>query len=528
MKSRKIHLLFLLMLLSLLSGCKKVESGLADIIWQINFDLVTTTWDVQFIDAATGLPVGANNNDRIEVTITGGDKNNILDLAGVRQTRFYSTKGVLALCLHPDRAVPDPQTPVKFVIHANHEAYLPVNVPVTSYHEGVNPIKVYLINRSNAPENVDLLAQTQVGRMVDGKLTDSLTLKTALNYSTLAIAAGTEFHAASGAQLAGDLTFAFSYWEGSTVNGLKTFPGGQVTRNIVGNPGLIYLACGLYVDIHDADRKYTSQVSQPMVCKAIINKAVYNPLTKAKLVAGETVPIWYMNPATDLWENKGSTIIQTIDNNLVANLSLESTGLYLVGWIDENLCSSFAVLHPNTLAQFQEIPYAFTISIFQTFNNELRFIQSTSISGKATEDYDIHFLPDNSELVVRFEPYTYENSPYYKTPDPVFLAGFCQSGNPVNFSLQPKTGSTFKKIKVVFIDVLHNNTRYIPKVFPGCYRKSGTTVWQSAFVYGGQAYMVNTMEGDLFEMGINFKGGFHQKQVTIGSEEYTLVEITLE
>jgi hypothetical protein len=160
MKIRFRFSLYLVLILGLpgfIGGCKKIDDGLSSIIWQMNFDLVTTTWDIQFIDAATGLPVGADNDERVTAAISGVDKVHILDLAGIRQTLFYSTKGALALALHPDRPAPQAPTPVRFFIHASHPAYLPVTVPVLTHETGINPIKIFLTDRNNPPANVDML-----------------------------------------------------------------------------------------------------------------------------------------------------------------------------------------------------------------------------------------------------------------------------------------------------------------------------------------------------------------------------------
>ncbi len=530
MKIRKLAPFFVILLIlpGLFNGCKKVEDGLSSIIWQINFDLVTTTWDIQFIDAATGLPIGANSEDQTEVTITGNDQPHILDLAGIRQPVFYSTRGFMALALHPNRLSPGALTPVSFVIHASHPAYLPVHVPVLSYSAGINPIRVFMVSKDHAPLNVDLLTQTAAGHLADGRLSDSLKLYTSANLASVELPSGTEIHAASGAQLAGSLTFAFSYWEGGTVNGLKMLPGGQISVSSAGTPGLIYPAGAIYTGITDEDGKTAATLSRPVKCSALISRSVYNPATKAKLTAGELVPVWFMNPATGIWENQGTTILQAFQNKLLANFEMNIPGLYLLGWINENLCTSPLTMHPVTLPEYSAIPYAFAVNIFEVYGEELRFIRTTDISGQVTEDYSMRFLPDNSELVFRFEAYTGEDKPYYRNPDPILLAGFCESGTPAEFDLLPKPNSTYKKIEVVFIDVEHNNTRYNPKVFPGYYRKTGATTWQSAFVYGGQAFMINPREGDLYEMGINFKGKLHLKEVTVGPEEVVLVEIAID
>lgn len=531
MKNRLRFLLYLFLITvlpGLVNGCKKIEDGLSSIIWQINFDLISTTWDIQFIDAATGVPVGADSDDRVDVVISGKDKDQVLDLAGIRQSTFHSTKGALALALHPDRLSPETLTPVRFFVHAHHPDYLPVTVPVLTHQAGINPLKIYLINRNEPPVNVDLITRTASGLLVDGRLADPLNISTPANLASVRMEAGTEVLSANGARLSGNLKLTMSFSEGGTTSGLKTLPGGQLAVNGAGNPGLIYLAGGIYLEIMDADGKYAGTLSQPMECQVSINPSVYDPFTKTRLTAGATIPVWCLNPGSGVWESRGTTNLRAEQNKLSAVFSMNAPGMYLIGWINGNLCPTPLIMHPNTLPEYNEIPYAFTLNIFEVFGEELRFVRTTGISGQVTDDYSLRFLPDNSELVFRFDQYIAEDKPYYKNPDPILLSGFCQSGNPLEFDLLPKPNSTYKKIEVVFIDVEHNNTRYNPKVFPGYYRKSGSATWQSAFVFNGHAYIINPQQGDQYEMGINFKGEFHLKDVTIGPEEVVLVEIAID
>jgi hypothetical protein len=531
MKKSKFPILYFLVLLILpgmIGGCKKVEDGLSALTWQINFDLIKTTWDIQFIDGSSGLPVGANSEERIEMTITGNDAGNIIDLAGIRQPRFYSTKGFAALALHPDRAAVEPATPVRFVIQVNHPGYLPVTVPVIAYHGGINPIRIYLTSRQDAPENVDLAVHQASGMLSGGSLTDTLAVNTPLSRAAIHLDAGTALVATDGTQLSGDLTVTLSHWEGGTTGGLKTFPGGQITLSSAGNPGLIYLAGGAYVEMRDQDGRLATSLSKPIRSEVAVSSLAYHPITRTILTPGQSVPVWHLNSETGIWDNQNTVITEIADGELIARFSMYSPGLYLLGWINENLCSNPLVMRPGTLPEYDVLSYAFTVNVFELFENELRFIRTAGLNGPVSSDYELRLLPDQSEILLRFEAYTGELNPYYRNPDPLLLAGFCESGGPVEFELLPRPNSTYKKIEVVFIDVAHNNTRYNPKVFPGYYRKTGTTIWQSAFVYDGQAYIVNPEVGAVYEMGINFKGRFQRKEVTVGAEEVILVEIAID
>jgi hypothetical protein len=531
MKTKKPILLvtaLLLLFFGTFTGCKKIETGLSAIRWEIDFDLVTTTWDIQFIDAATGLSIGAGNDDEISVTVSGADAGNIIDLAGIRQPVYLSTKGFMAMALHPDRPTPGTQAPVTFVIHAAHPDYLPAVMPVITHREGINPVKVYLVKRTSSPANVDLVHLATETAAADGRLTGVISATTPRKLVTLTVDEGTVLTDAGGARLSGNIAVTIAGWEGATVNGLRTLPGGQISLSTAGKAGLIYLAAGVYADLSDRNGLKAGILSKPMTCAAEINPAVYNPTSRIKVAAGQPVPVWFMNPETGAWESKGTTLLTTDGTRLLASFSMSGPGLYAAGWIQESLCAQPLLLRPGTLPEYSEIPFGFTLNFFEVFENEFRFIRTAGISGQVNTDTELRLLPDNAELLVRFESYAGETSPYYRSPDPLLLTGFCGSTDPVSLELLPKPNSTFRKIEVVFIDVAHNNTRYNPKVFPGYYRKPGDNLWQAAFVHGGISYMVNPQEGAVYEMGINFKGKLHKKDVTIGSEDVVLVEIDID
>ncbi len=515
-------------LFPLLNGCGKIEDGLTAITWQLDFDLITTTWDIQFRDAATGELIGGNSDERVEVRIAGHDQASILDLAGVKQPRFYSTKGTLALALHPDRQAPGPLNSVRFLVQASHPGYIPASVAVNTATVGINPIKIYLTSRKNEPENVSMLNLERMSMVTNGRIRDSVELFTPGNGAMARISAGTEMIASSGAQLGGALDLLFAYWTGGSQTALPSLPGGQTAFNGQNQLSQIYLAGAIYLEIRDEFGKAAATLSKPVVTTLLIDKSVYNPVTGSMLQSGDDVPLWHFDPVNAVWIQAGKTITTPFQNKLTAALELSEPGFWFAGWFDHVLCQSPVSIQFNTLPEYDELPFAFTVKVFQIWKDEFRFIRALEIGGPVSEGAYLFNLPEDAELLIRFEPYITSNDQYYRSPDPMLLANYCEAGYKTQSDLLPKPNGTYKKIEVVFIDTKHNNTRYNPKMFPGYYRKSGAMEWQSAFVYQGQTYLVNPVVGSLYELGINYKGEFHKKEVVVGEEEVLLVEIEID
>jgi hypothetical protein len=510
------------------AGCGKVEDGLNSITWELNFDLVKTTWDIQFINAVTGELIGANSEEKVEVSLSGPDRESILDLAGKKRSSFYSSKGSLALALHPDHTSPENGKPVMFRLHASHGDFIPAVVPVITHHDGISPLKVYLTPLGESPENASVRQLLQTSMVTNGRIESGLEVLTPGNTGRILILSGTEMVTSSGEQLGGTLDVTLGHWPGGENNALASLPGGQLALDEPDRPGQIDLAGALDLEVRDQFGKAAAYFDKPAEAQILVNGSVYNPVTRTAVSANDMIPVWHLDRLTGTWALQASVMPEAFQGNFTLTFQVTKPGLWMAGWIDTNLCNRPVSITFNTLPEYNSLPYAFTLNLFRIRDDEFRFLRKMEIGGLAGDTAWIPNLPSGEEIYIRFEPYMTGVDSYYKAPDPLLLTGFCEAGYGVSSDLLPKPGCTFKKIKVVFIDTQHNQTRYNPLIFPGYYRKTGTTAWQSAFVYNGEAFMVNPDEGSVYEMGMNFKGEFHRKEVLVGSEELVVVEIGIE
>lgn len=519
----------LVVCLVLASSCQKAEDGLNSMVWRLNFDLISTTWDIQFIDAESGEMIGSVEDDRIEVRISGTDADHILDLAGKRRDRYYSTYGFLSLALHPDRAEPQTGNPVSFMVHAHHPDYIPVSFPVFSFHDGIVPVKILMTGINNSPGHVGVLSIDSVSKATNGRIQDSVELYTPMNKASLQIAKSTLMRDANGAELGGPLSVTLGYFEGGYVESLRAMPGGQLAIKEEGSDqsGQIYSAGAFYLNINDAYNKVAHNFEEALELTLLINNDVYNPVTQNKISPLDMLTVWYQNDDTGEWNIDNTITPMAFQNQLLAKLPIHQSGLFMLGWIHEDVCPEPITLQFNTLPEYSVLPYAFGVNIYQVINEEFQFIRHTSIGNKVDQPSSIFGLPLNLELIFRFEEYVNGTPTYYRVPDPLLLASSCTS-EALDHDLLPKTAGSLKQVRVVFIDTQRNNTRYTPKVFPGYYRLPGAQFWQSAFVYEGMTYLVNVEEGVTYELGINYKGEFHKKEVTIGPGEILDIEIEID
>jgi len=531
MKSFK-GLLFLLLpgvMLLLAPGCQKVEEGLTAITWRLNFDLIQTTWDVQFLDAQSGEFIGSLEADRVEATITGADRSHILDLAGKRRDVFYATYGFLSFALHPERQDPDKNTPVSYVIHAHHPDYLPVHFPVLCREPGLHPLQIRMVKRTQTPAHVGIAEAVDYSSVINGRLQDSLELYTPLNQARLVVPEGTRMVAPNASELGGALDVVFGYWEGAHTESVTAMPGGQLGMLSENGSELsqMHSAGFVYLSAIDAYDKAAVFLDGPVELDLLLNTESYNPESDRFISPIDQIPLWHQDPSTGIFTKITDVPLIAFQNKIRARFMVNLTGYFMLGWFSENACGDPLSLSMQTLPEYRLLPYSFQATVHQLVNDQLFLIRTLAIGGAPGEEVLIHDLPADREVVIRFSSYLIGVNGYYRAPDPLLLANAC-IGTGARADLLPFANSTYREVHPVFIDVAHNNTRYTPEVFPGYYRKKGDLNWHSAFVFGGKAYIVNPEEGVSYELGINFKGEYHQKEVVFGEEEIIEVEIEIE
>jgi len=527
--NRKSFSVKLLLLVLLITGCSRIEEGLTVITWRLNFDLIQTTWDVQFTDARTGEMIGAKTGSQVTVGLSGTDHSMILDLAGKNRRQFLSTNGFLSLALHPDRNDPTQSFPVTFMIHARAEGYLPVSYPVVCHEKGLHPVQINMVSVGEAPAHVGVVTQNNISRVVDGRIQDSLEFMTPLNQASLLIPQGTRMVDARAAELGGSLNIRFAYWESFHSESVTAFPGGQMAITS-GSGGVAHQAhpAGIFfIDVVDAYDKPAVFFDGPLEVTLLINPDSYNP-EKGRLISPtDAVTLWHQDESNGTYEAVHTIQLSAFQNKILAKIPVTGSGYYLLGWIEDASCDAPLKLQLNTLPEYRVPPYAFRAGVYQVFNDQVRLIRNLALGGASGAESHIYGLPVNTEIIIRFGSYLQHTNGYYRAPDPLLLADACHVQT-VSLDMLPFTQSSFREVHPVFIDTEHNNTRYTPQVFPGYYRKKGTTDWNSAFVFEGKAYVINPEPGVIYQLGINFKGEFHEKEVIFGDEEIVTIEIEID
>lgn len=512
-----------------LSTCSNLDGGFDEIRWQMNFDLVKTSWDVQFKDAASGELIGNDSDLRVEVYLTGPDQSNILDLAGIRQERFYSTKGFLGLILHPDQTEPSENTPVQFTLHAKIDGYLPVHVPIEAYSTGINPVEVMLVNLELSPIGVNVLHLENAGKFVFGLLHDSISLYTPGNRLEVIIPRGIQMLDKNGEALSGNMDVTIALWDGMIESAVEALPGGPLALLDINDYKIAIKqpASQLFLVIKDQYGKEAVSFSENIRATFLLDPMVFNPEEKRLIWPDDILPVYLLNDQNGSWSQESIVSLESFQNKVLAKINLQKTGTFHFGWMDRNYCQYPLNLEFTTLPEYNTLPYSFRLKLYRNVNGIFQYLYSFGITGAASESSQMRYLPVGSELILRFEPYLDCAKPYYKTPDAVLLTGECSEHPILQNDLIPIPPGEIRELQVVFIDTEHNNTNYIPSLLAGYYRNHDSDCWQSAMVYQGITYLFNVEPGEVYELGINYKGEYHYEELSITDSGTMYVEIEI-
>ena len=325
-KTCGIMLLFCLLgFIMILTGirCEKknpIEDIIPDAEVTVNFNPVSTTVSGIFIDAATSEPI---DDQTIEVTINGIDNGAVVDLAGSANVDYTVENGFLGFGIHQD-VIPTEDLPLKLVIVAKAEGYLPTSLPVTISHTNGTAFELRMVNIQNPPDGI-VAIQNQDGEVdSEGKLISELQIQTPRVFgagakATVRIPQNTVIEDEFGNRLSGKLTTTVVFYSNQSEEALKAFPGGlEVTlqKNEAGIPDEGFFITGGLVDIEIKDshgnigEKFISsgngvgKVSaddDPVEFTVEIPGETINPETGAPLKDGDKISCWNYDSFSRTW-----------------------------------------------------------------------------------------------------------------------------------------------------------------------------------------------------------------------------------
>ncbi|MCD4746077.1 MAG: hypothetical protein K8R58_07245, partial [Bacteroidales bacterium] len=263
MKLHKFHILritlrILIVIAIIGVSCKKLDNPTEGIKLIVNYDLIKASFSIKFINAKTSEPIGLSDGKIVEITITGQDKDKVLDVTGVKNSyyKYESAGGFFGLSIDPN-VQPSEANPVEFTVVAEANGFVNNSIPFSVKSEQHLSLVVQMVEINNPPEGVDVVSDN-TGNANNGVVSNDIVLttdpvSTTFSTSTLTIPKDVVLKDASGTKLNGTLTTSFIYLSNRHDESLASFPGGLITNiNTVTNPVLFYSAGYAAIEIKDA------------------------------------------------------------------------------------------------------------------------------------------------------------------------------------------------------------------------------------------------------------------------------------
>ena len=277
----------LLVILLVADLCKKFELNTDDLDLSINLDIIKTNFEITFTDAATGLPIGENDEVSVRAVIYGEDSVSVLDPSGYRYAEYVSLSGRILLSLDPYNAKPTIEDPVSFVVYAAAEGYMPASKLIETQREGSQYEVIQMVKKDMPPSGTDIITVENAGRAENGRVTDTLRVSTGNSGASIVLAAGTLLKDAAGTPLQGSLKVTLSSFSVLENESREAFPGGfsgKVDSAGTTKRGFMESAAFFNLEISDASGRILDQGS---TC---------------------WIPMWFTSNQTEIWGIKAGTL----------------------------------------------------------------------------------------------------------------------------------------------------------------------------------------------------------------------------
>ncbi len=178
---------------------------------------ISTTASVNFVDAATGQPIGSpSQHTSVNLSFTGPNANEIVTTLDVPMTSTSTQSGVLEFGVSSS-VTPTSQSPVMVTLVASSNGYQTTSYPVTISSTGSQAITIGMVKISAPPQGTSTATPTQVQTSSGGQTNTTTTVQTNAEATTggsaqITVPSGTTIKDANGNALTGSLTVNVTYF----------------------------------------------------------------------------------------------------------------------------------------------------------------------------------------------------------------------------------------------------------------------------------------------------------------------------
>ncbi len=517
---KSIRFLAAIFLILAMAGpsCQKFNLNTDDLDIKLDLNVIKTNIMVQFIDAATGEPVGFNDGKKVEVSIFGPDSQWVVDNSGKRMQKMYSAAGYLTCGLDPYNAKPTPNDPVSLILVADVDGYVSTSMPITLRSEGSHDFVVNMVDLAFPPDGVVVTARDNSGSTVGGKLVKDMDMSTDNSDVNMKIPAGTEIRDAQGNLLDGKLKTTIVHFNPVRDSALRCFPGGlNVDVNKEGGErenGAFFSAGFVAIDIKDeSGRKAAKFGGGKLDLNLAIDDKVKNPETGQSVKAGDKVPLWSYDERNGKWTFEKTTEIHQTPAGLRAEAQLEHLSYWNLDWF-ETSCDFIEIFFTTADASKSGetgwgygLYFTATLTGSDEFRTDGYFSGYPELTGTQTilNTEALQSVPRNRQITLTFHAQE-GTTPLWNIPEPITY-DFCSS-TPVEVPLTPNNSATGgggdQTLTITFnIDIYCTDVGASASIPDGIllrYRLKGSSSWGTCTASGGTFTVAGLQQNKIYEV----------------------------
>ena len=531
MKFNKLISITLLLLLTLgavtsLDSCK-FKNPIEGVKLIINYDLIKTFINVEFVDATTGEMIGQDDDTKVKVIITGPDADAVLDNTGIAKDEFYSTKGFMALALNPNSEfVPTAENPIRFTVVATLDGYISTSKTITLGQEGTFNERIVMTDISNPPSGVVVKEEKGIGDLQDGVVQEEISVRTQNDEAYLIIPGGTVIKDGNGNTLTGSLDITLVYFSNLEDASLAAFPGGLMTRVKQDGQtidGAFFSAGFMAIEVNDQNGTKAEIFEENTAELGMgIDGQTYNPETSSQIGTGNELPLYSYDPETGEWTQEQIVTVESGDRSdfqvtaQISHLSYWNFDWFWSEWCYEGLRIEF-------IGDFGECGCTQQLGIMrkQVDNSFFSYVYFMACEGEYIQTYYapanmpvyIEWINQSCSRIVVEEDYTYIEN--LCAPDLLLI-------NIIAFQANTTT---------VTVDVMgrcaSNPEVEIRPTYGAWYRPLNDYCWRWAEMHNGYTEICDVVIGQEYVIGTYFNGQWYEHVELVTQDSYVFWEIDL-
>lgn len=491
---------------------------------------------IEFFDLATGELIGIDDLPDVDFSFSGDDANLIRNCLDERITDGKATDG-LADFYFRDDVVPTVSDPVRLVLHAECEGYLPVVLPIDITATGFSKERIPMVSYDNPPDGVTSEYFQNFGVTNNsGVLQNSVTLTMTTGEAIVTIPAGLVMRDENGSLVSGDINARILYFDPENRISQLAFPGGfnvTVKRDGVEMNG-IFISSGLVtLELVNSEGKVVCATDNGKIHVSItLDPSWINPNTGLEYQIGDNLDTWSYNMENGIWDFQGVSVVRSTKSLSFKNaqtLYIDfDFGIYrriyygnCDTYIDVlyNSCYSINAIDLNSNIEFTNFYIGVAVEI--DYNNLKRYGFRNVLINSDQSFAVTGYRPVGSSGKITLYPFHFLCNPFAPIDSEVnfIVDNFCANES---FSASIEFQTLEKITMEVLMHCPDNEMLYFEPTFVGYYKVKNSDCWLTAPFVNGKT-SVYVLPGYIYTVATIIDGRFEPWEIDVQKDGDNLV-----